>query len=255
MDGVLLDKNLPPKDISHDGSDKIHRLLHHLHEYHLAVRQRTELLFYILLVVMYFGVSAALLGANFYDQVVIEEHYLLPFHLAEFWSQFLFSILEAFILVAANILDVGTVGKFFQLLLVALNVILTLIAALLFTFSPLLFERPAHYIEYVAQITLTLANFVFIFQLDRKTIAWKRFRVVEIVVVSILLVLAIVKLLLFIPVIHTSIGPERSSHFLEFIGEMGNALFAFSFAFLLFLDLKNVEKKHDLDLNENYSIN
>jgi hypothetical protein len=229
--------------------DKIHQLLHHLHEYHLAVRKRTELLLYMLLVVMYFGVSAALLGANFYDQTVIEKNYLLPFHMAEFWSQFIFAILEAFILVAANILDVGTIGKFSQLMLVALNIVLTLVGALLYTFSPLLFERPAHYIEYVVQITLTLANFIFIFQIDCKTINWRRFRVIEILVATVLLILGILKLFLFIPVIHTSISPERSSHFFEFIGEMGNAMFAFSFAFLLFLDLKNVEKQHNLDLN------
>jgi hypothetical protein len=255
MNGSPFEKELDcneHKIHSVDSGDKIHRLLHHLHEYHLATRKRTELLFYILLVVMYFGVSTALLIANCLDQTVIEENYTLPFHLAEFWSQFLFAILEAFILVAANILDVGSVGKFFQLLLVALNVILTLVAALLFTFSPLLFERPAHYIEYAAQITITMANFVFIFKLgDSKSIKWKRFRVVEIVVVSILLVMAIIKLLLFIPVIHSDIGAERSSHFLEFIGEMGNAMFAFTFAFLLFLDLKNTEKIHDQDLRSN----
>jgi hypothetical protein len=233
-----------------NGGDKIHQLLHHLHEYHLATRKRIQLLFYILLVVMYFGVSAALLGANCLDQAVIEEYYTLPFHLAEFWSQFLFSILEAFILVAADIIDVDTPAKFFQLLLVIINVILTLVAALLYTFSPLLFERPAHYIEYSAQITLTMANFVFIFKLgDSTSLIWKRFRVAEIVVVSLLLVMAIFKLLLFIPVIPIDMGPERSSHFLEFIGEMGNALFAFVFAILLFLNLKRVESQHDHDLH------
>lgn len=78
--------------------EKIHRLMHHLHEYYLSTRRRTELLIYMLLVLVYFGVSAALLGANMYDQEFIEANYILPFHLAEFWSQFLFAVLEAFIL-------------------------------------------------------------------------------------------------------------------------------------------------------------
>ena len=58
----------------------------------------------MLLILIYFGVATTLLAANFQPQEVIEEDFYLPFHYAEFWSAFLFTVLEAFILYTSDVL-------------------------------------------------------------------------------------------------------------------------------------------------------
>lgn len=239
---------LQPIAEANNYGQKIHSLLHHLRDHQSSARRRVELLVYMFLIVIYFGILASLLGANFQPQSVIEETYFIPFHMLEFWGAFAFAVLEAFILVSIGVLDVE--HHWYAALLVAINICATLVAAILFSFDPEAYEFISHLIEYSAQITLTAANFLFIFLLPRQPTStlvqtWKRFRIVEIVVVACFMVVAILKFLVYLSVIVTDMEPERAAHFFEFTGEMANAVFAFVFAFLLYADFRAVEHAHD----------
>ncbi len=132
------------------------------------------------------------------------------------------------------------------MVIVASNIVSSFVAALLFTFAPTHFERPAHYIEYASQITVTVANFAFILPGYRE--GKRSVFVVSIVLQCALLAAAIVKLLFYVSVIESSIGPERSSHFFEFTGEMVNSMWAFVFAFAVFLKLTKSQEQHDTTL-------
>jgi hypothetical protein len=102
---------------------------------------------YMGLALIYFGVAATLLGGNSFEQDFIEENYYLIFHYTEFWSAFLFTLVEAFILVSADVITFDSMLQRLVLVVVALNVVSSFVAALLFTFMPIVFERPSHYIE------------------------------------------------------------------------------------------------------------
>jgi hypothetical protein len=45
-------------------TERIHHLLHHLHNYQRVSGRRTQLLVYMLLTLMYFAITMTLLGAN-----------------------------------------------------------------------------------------------------------------------------------------------------------------------------------------------
>ncbi len=132
------------------------------------------------------------------------------------------------------------------MVVVASNIVTSFVAALLFTFAPEHFERPAHYIEYASQITVTLANFAFILPGYRET--KKSIFVVTVALQCALLASAILKLLFYTSVIYSDIGPERASHFFEFTGEMVNSMWAFIFAFAVFLRLTKSQELHDTSL-------
>ena len=200
------------------------------------------------LTLIYFGVACTLLGANFNDQEFIEEHYYLPFHYAEFWSAFLFTLVEAFIFVSAGVFGFTTWFQRIFMVIVASNVVSSLVAALLFTFSPEFFERPAHYVEYASQITVTLANFIFIFP-NRKSYKPLVFAF-SFVLACVLLVCAILKLIFYVDLIATEVGPERASHFFEFTGEMVNSLWAFIYALTVFMSLSASQERHSLNLKD-----
>ena len=194
---------------------------------------------------IYFGVATTLFAANNYDQEFIENNFMLPFHYTEFWSAFLFTLVEAFILVSADI-SFETVFQKVMVCVVGLNVVTSVIAALIFTFNPLIFERIAHYVEYSSQITVTLANYVFIVQSkpERSSL------IVQLAFGTALLIMSILKFLFYVGVIYSPIGAERSSHYFEFIGEMVNSLWAFIFALNQFIQLTQVQRSHNSRLKE-----
>ena len=130
------------------------------------------------------------------------------------------------------------------------NIGRTLVALILFCFNPTYWEVPAHWCEYVAQVCLTLADFYFVLhQFENKDNILYRFRVVEVVIVSLLTLAAILKLFIYGSVIVLSSHPEHDSHYFEFIGEMCNALFAFTFTYLIFLE-NNESLKQVSDFKE-----
>ena len=226
---------------------RIHHLLHHLHNYHQVSSRRMMLLVYMGLTLIYFGVASTLLAANFNDQEFIEERFRLPFHYTEFWSAFLFTLVEAFIIVSADLafksmIEIGMV------VVVGINVVTSIMAALIFTFEPDTFERTAHFIEYSSQITVTCANFIFIWnsrELSSRKVVYAQYGFA-----SFLLIMAVLKFVFYTDAISVPMGGERSSHFFEFIGEMCNSLWAFIFALFQFVSLSKAQLQHDHRLKD-----
>jgi hypothetical protein len=70
---------------------QIHHLIEDIHEYGLLDVKMNRLLIYIFSILLYIGLNAALLGANFQVQEFIEEHYYIAFHMADFWGLFGFT--------------------------------------------------------------------------------------------------------------------------------------------------------------------
>jgi hypothetical protein len=171
--------------------------------------QRLLLLLYMFACTVYFAICIALLVANTLPDDTIDAEYFLPFHMLEFWGQACFTVLEALVLLHSDLVPLFS----FPALLIGANIIASLTAAVLFSINGHLFDRTAHWIEYCAQITIVLANFVFVFANWRRPLNTGiseflyRWRYVECVVVVALLSVSIVQLLVFVPVIHIEAFP------------------------------------------------
>jgi hypothetical protein len=202
---------------------------------------------YALLSLLFGGFQIALLIINFQSQQYIEDHIFLPFHLGEFWAIFLFTLLEAFILTTAGVIDASHVptphGRFVYLYLatLALNILLTFVGAVLFTMDPERFERPAHLIEYIAQIPIAFIDIVFVIQrglVDEAgravALSWASFRAaiggLAGVVAVLIFILSIIQLFAYDSIIVVNMPGEQVAHFFEFPIELVNAAFALWFA-------------------------
>jgi hypothetical protein len=79
------------------------------------------------------------------------------FHLVEFWTVCIFTLLEFFLLTSIQN------NNFFSFSGAILNIILTFVASLLVTINTPEFEVTAHYFEYVAQLLIIPMDLIFIF--------------------------------------------------------------------------------------------
>ncbi|KAG7345054.1 hypothetical protein IV203_032585 [Nitzschia inconspicua] len=216
-------------------------LLHGIHDYHVTFHQRTNMMLYMIIITTYIGVVLTLLVANNQSQDYIEKHYFLPFHFFEFFGALVFAITEAFLILGGLGQASGNQGERMNQLAVLLtifNVITSAVACILFTLCPQLFEVPSHYIEYSSQVTITLVDYIFLVQLsgrwrsgknDNIAPSWKKSSM-SILLMSSLLIMSILKLFVYSELIPTSMGGERSSHYIEFTGELLNCILAFRFA-------------------------
>ncbi len=201
--------------------------------------KKNFILSYLISSVLYLGLNLSLLAANFQDQEFIEENYYLPFHLLEFWAVFVFSVIEAFVLHSVGLLQFeGSLFQKTQTVLVWSNILFTMMTAVLFSLYPPFYEVPAHYMEYSAQILLTIVNFVFIFgnnptQNDpaeepiSKTAKVNKYALIVLASFSVLL--SLLQLLVYSDAIKTQIGGERAGHFIEFSVESLNAVIVIFF--------------------------
>lgn len=206
-----------------------------------AIRKRQKrLLLAMSLILPYIGLVIALLVANNYDQeTVIERFYFLPFHRYEFWGSVYFALVEGYVLLVADdsFLTMDQTSQSILVHLLSINIVSSTVAAALFTLNPSIFEVPAHFIEYSAQLTVTLidAFFMLLPRNGSKHLRDSRkmgdripIRVQQCYFV--LLVLAdIAKFVLYTKLIPTAIGKERSSHYVEFTVELLNSLWAFMY--------------------------
>ncbi len=190
------------------------------------------MLFYI---VIYFFVSATLLIANCQDQDIIEKEYDTPFHFLDFWGSFIFACVEVSILSLASMLEFGSLRFFIGLI----GIGTTLITAILFSFNQEFWGLPCHWLEFSAQIFLTISDLFFILnQFKNKDNILYKYRYIEVSLVILLLCASVVKLLVFGDIFGFP-QAERVAHFIEFTGEMTNAIFAFLFTYLLYKECEN----------------
>lgn len=204
----------------------------------------TIMLFYI---IIYFFCCCTLLIANCQPPETIDSKYNVPFHMLDFWGSFGFALIEAAILVTADMVEIGSIRYF----IVAINIGTTLIAAVLFSFNPEFWEITCHWIEFSAQIFITLSDILFIFHQFKKaeTNILYKYRYYELALVLLFAMAAVIKLLVFGEVIKLGIDPEKAAHFFEYCGEMINAIFAFIFTLVMYKDC-NQNLNAIFDFNE-----
>lgn len=212
-----------------------HKLGLNIHNHNKIEKNKNKIIVYLLVILTYIGVQFGLLGLNFQTQEYIEENYYYPFHVLEFWAVFIFTILESFILMTAEVLTTEGCLNIIQTSLSLFNIVSSLSCAILFNTFPAFYEVPAHYLEYSIQILITALNFIFIFQKNsngKYLYETSLFLFIfQMIFAIITLVFSIIQLLIFKGTIHTALEPERAAHFIEFSIEAANGLFALWYGF------------------------
>jgi hypothetical protein len=227
---------------------QVHHLVDDVHEYGLLDVKMNRLLIYIFLILIFVGLNVALLGANFEEQAFIEENYYSTFHMAAFWGVFGFSLLEALVLFATNIVSLDSQ---FQSAVILFNVMATFATAFLFSFDSVVFEVKAHYMEYSVQILISSVNMVFLrhyLRMADKESPVYRFRNVARAVSWTVTALSVFTLILYTGAIEVRMGPERSAHFCEFINEIFNGMFAFCYAVYFYCDVRRQLDEHYISM-------
>lgn len=184
------------------------------------------IIFLIIYTTVYFFSSMCLFIANTQGPEVIE-HFEIAFHTLDFIGSFIFALVEGISLIMSNIVAVGEL-RFY---LLVLNIGMTLTGSILFILSPEYWEITSHWIEFSAQVFLTLTDLIFIsvqFKKNKDSILYK-YRYFELIFIIILLFCSIFKLFIFGNIINFGIDPEQLAHYFEFSGEMANSLFAILF--------------------------
>jgi hypothetical protein len=202
---------------------------------------------YAVLAVLFGAFQLALLGINFQSQEYIETKIFSPFHLGEFWAIFLFTLLEAIILTTSGALDLAQLGRLRLLYYgtMGMNIVLTFVAAVLLSMDSETFEKPAHFLEYCAQIPITLIDLVFVFQQSAiavvdtqgdsgSPLSWSSSTASLTSLAGlasfVVLVGSILQLFAYTKTFELSIPGEQVAHFFEFPIEFVNACIALWFA-------------------------
>lgn len=231
---------------------RLHKLLHDLHEHERMALHKNLLLGYVFLLLVYVGLNAGLLGANFADQDFIEENYYLVFHMLSFWGVFAFTLLEAFILIISDTVLFNWKHKS-QSVLILFNVLFTFATAILFSIFPEKYETPSHYMEYSVQILISTVNGIFVWNYIKSKSTdnvFYRYRYLELSVAGCVIGLSVLQLIIFSGRIHTGPGAERSAHFCEFVNEIFNGLFALFYATLTYMDLRDRTAEHVAEMHK-----
>lgn len=232
-----------------------HRLVHDLHDHGMLEIRKDRLLIYIFLILMFVGLNVALMAANFKPQEFIEENYYVSFHMAQFWGVFAFTMLEALVLIAT---DVISWTNRIMSAIILFNVMASFATAFLFSFHPETFEVVSHYIEYTVQILITLVNVVFIQNstpMGNRKVGRCRLYQIEIGVATVGLIISIMTLVIFTGVFSIPMGRERAAHFCEFTNDIFNGLFALYYAVLSYMDVRsNQQECYDKMTRTSHSI-
>lgn len=187
--------------------------------------------FLIFFNVIYIFSSFTLLISNTQSLDAINS-YFYPFHVLDFVGSFAFAVVESASLILAGIVSV-TEPRF---ILLGFNCGLTFIAATLFLLLPSYWEVTSHWIEFSAQVFLTSIDLIFIWiQFKDKTNPLYKYRFIEIGLVVVMLIFSITKLFIYGGILRIgNHDPEQTAHFLEFIGEIVNSLFALIFLMTIY---------------------
>ena len=229
---------------------QVHFLVNHLQEYKRLETKRGHFLIYMFLLLVYIGLNVALLIANFQDQEVIESEYYIPFHMSGFWGLFGFTIVEGMILIAT---DFVSWNNWLQSMILLFNVVMTFACAMVFTIDPEIYEVPAHFMEYSAQVLVSVVSVTFLNDSLRFTSLGgaSRSRLLpyaEGLVMIIVLAASLFQLSLYAGRPEVPMGPERSAHFCEFAIEIFNGTFALAYAMMAHRNVGQSMEQHYLAL-------
>jgi len=254
---------------NHVCDDEMHNLMVAIHN-HSGITIRSYLItVYIFALLAYIGIFFGLLSVNFEPQPFIEGHYYLPFHLLAFWGVFVFTVIEAFVLILSKL---ATKSKL-QSVLLSFNIISTLMTGVLFTIYPEFYEVPAHYLEYSIQIAISGVNFLFVIELMRRKKQLEsgtesgdgssssssynqliyKFIYLELVFAVLVILLSIFQLFFYSGLIQTGIEPERVGHFCEFVNEIANGMFALWYATSVYFDIQKELKLCNQSIQQHHT--
>lgn len=196
--------------------------------------------FFEYVALLYAAASVVLFIVNCEPHEYIHENLFMPFHMTEFWSAFVFAMTEAFLLSTTTALyrqqkplgvrNVWLDGLRVLHAVVALDIAVTFVAAMLMTLDGERYERVSHYAEYIALLPLTLLDLIFIVRNRSSGNAvrgsqWQ----LRCGVALLVFVAAVVQLFIYSELIPTH-EPSRTTHFIEFSINFVNACFAVWFA-------------------------
>jgi len=149
--------------------------------------------------------------------------------LTEFWATFCFALIQVYALVGCprDFEDIFSRSKLVKLIM-ALNIVSTVVPAMLITASLERFEVIAHEIEYVNEITMALVDFVFLYSMARKAkLLLDESMLFNLVVTCISMAIAIMQLCIYngLP----GAQGEQVAHYFEFTFESFSGLISFVF--------------------------
>lgn len=245
----------------------LHQVAHDIHEFSIIKERLNYYLIYLIAILLYIGLNASLLVANTQSQEYIEEHYEYPFHILSFWGVFVFTLVEAILLISTGVASLQRVheeGKqqsssspFYTspiTKIILCDVTFSFFSAILYTMDPETFEVPAHYIEYLVQIPISCVNVIFVnkyqekkepddepsLSMDNGMVDGKigEPSIQEPITVwftnqlfsYLPVVLSVLQLLLYSAILPTNMSPERAAHMCEFVNEIMNGCFALQYA-------------------------
>jgi len=216
--------------------------------------RRTNYILYMIALAIYFGANLSLVVLNSKDDEFLEK-IDRKFHLLEFWTTSVFTLLEFFLLASIEyegFLAFGTA---------VLNIILTFVAAILVTIETEEFEVTAHYFEYTAQVLIVPMDFIFILNEIQGADVWSKVKKIFKLEVNIKLVLltvftiAILLASIVLLVVYV-IDPDRFdkfSHYMEAVIETANAAVLLLVTYLEFEKtgkyVRQPEMKEETDIN------
>ena len=245
----------------------LHQVAHDIHEFGILKERLNWFLLYIMTILLYVGLNATLLVANSYPQTYIESHYELPMNYISFWGVFLFTVVEAILLISTGVVSWN---NRYQSSVVLFDVGLSFFSATLYSLDPETFEIPAHYVEYLVQIPITCVNLIFVNRTYTRTrtttttnpsstgmaddedtvklssLSIRIYRYIEIGSSYGVLLLSVLQLILYSGLLQVTMGNERSAHFCEFTNEMINGFFAFEYAVRCYNEWKQQLDQHSI---------
>ncbi|CAE7325185.1 CSN8 [Symbiodinium sp. CCMP2456] len=177
---------------------------------------------------VYVGINICTTILNSMDLQFREEHEQF-FHFTEFWATFCFALIQVYALVGCprDFEDIFSRSKLVKLIM-ALNVVSTVVPAVLITASLERFEVIAHEIEYVNEITMALVDFVFLYSMAKKAkLLLDESMLFNLVVTGISMAIAIMQLCIYngLP----GAQGEQLAHYFEFAFESFSGLISFVF--------------------------
>eukprot|EP01102_Stenamoeba_stenopodia_P013794 TRINITY_DN4520_c0_g5_i1.p1 TRINITY_DN4520_c0_g5~~TRINITY_DN4520_c0_g5_i1.p1 ORF type:complete len:226 (+),score=48.89 TRINITY_DN4520_c0_g5_i1:147-824(+) len=187
--------------------------------------RRTNYILYMIALSIYFGANLTLVILNSKSDEFLEK-IDRKFHLMEFWTTSVFTILEFFLLASIETEGMLAFG------VAVLNIIMTFVASVLVTMDTEEFEVTAHYFEYTAQVLIIPLDFVFILnEIPNAPSKWQKIkkifkREVSLKLMGLIVFTLAVTLASIVLLIVYVISPDRFdkfSHYMEAVIETANA--------------------------------
>lgn len=145
------------------------------------------------------------------------------FHVIEFWTTFLYALIEAYALVTSpKALQTICYRETFLKVLFFFNVVAALVPALLITLDTEYFEHVSHELEYLNEFSMSLVSLILLVSLLKKDGSYSG-DATSLTLVILSIVVAMVTFTIY------NLGPEEVAHYFEFYFNIFSCLITFWF--------------------------